>query len=517
MDEGRPRRHCPHLGLKHTKAIRFSSPTEEHRCYIFGDPLPIEVDQQKFCLSEGYVNCPRFTGAEPPPLDTLQHAAGERGTARSTASRQRRPRQPSALALFWQQLSPVNRALYLSLVGFLLLILIAYGVIIGIVLPARDGSGTPTPAATAIPPTSPGATSPLVAPTHTQAPTSVIQPVTQPPTSPPTSGTRPATIVPGSPLPTEPTASPPTDTPAAPTHTSVPPTPQPTDTPVIVPPTSTAVPPTPYPSSTPATDTWSVLYFLDASGTYYVPVTRRSDYTPQIARRAVEEMIAGPRSGSNLLRTIPAGMDLLDIWIEGSTIYVDFDQSFEALGAGSKEAMAVVLALTEFSTVDQVQFQVNGTNVGLPGSGNTNPVGRPAYVNFENSYGLEPGTDVIHLELYFVTADGQHLFPLVRRVPFTLGTARSTIDEMIQGHSNQLARSPLPGDLSILSIDRVGDTIVVDFSAAFWSVDQGLATDALALAMTSLTPGSYQGVTAVQIWVQGGLVGTFGRPWINPE
>lgn len=509
-EEDRPQRYCPHLGLKHTKAIRFSSPTPEHRCYIFGEPLPIDVDQRTYCLSEGHVRCPRFTGEEPPP------AAVSTGGPSRAARREARERRPSRLALFWQQLSRRDRILYLSLIGVLILILATYGVVAGLVLPNR-GAPTATPTATAtvaptleeptaVVPTE--ATRPIVAPSVSPTP---VPEATTPPIVVHTPSPSPEASPQATARPTRRTSTPPPTTgPTEPPATSTP-------TPVLVVPTDTPPPPTSLPTSPPPPPTsppetmWSTLYFLGPSKAYYVPVNRQGPYTLAVARRALEEMVEGP--GPGLLRSMPAGMGLLGVDRQGSTLYVDLDHTFEQLGAGDAERTAVVLAMTEFSTVDQVQFLVNGST-------SAGPLGRPAYVNYENPDGLTPEESVA-LTLYFATPDGRYLFPLVRRVSYTPRTARQTILEMIKGPSaayNGLAISPLPPDLQINTIDRVGDMIVVDFDSAFWNApNQDMAIDALALAMTSLTADSPQGVNAVRISVEGSLLGTYYRPLINPE
>jgi len=484
-------RHCPHLGLKHTRSIRFSSPTPEHRSYIFGEPQPIYVDQRTYCLGERYPECPRFAGQESPPAAVLraQKAAGQRG----------------GLVGFWQTLSRRDRAIYLSLVGLLVLILAVYGVVLATgALRGGGGAGAITPTALA-----------MVSPTVAVVPTK-----TQPQAV--------ATTVPPTPVPTtaRPTAAP-TQTPP-PTWTPVPPTsPPPTATPVL--PTATPIPIVPTAQPTVAEVTWSKLYFLGPSKAYYVVVNRKGPFTLAVARRAVEMMIDGPRPGSNLQRSIPEGMQLLDIRIQGGTCFVDFDKSFEELGAGRVEAMAVVLALTEFSTVQRVQFMVNGNPVGLPGSGNNAPVERPAYVNYENPYNLDPA-QAVALPLYFATPDGQHLFQMVRLAPQTERVAQATIEEMIKGPGmafQGLAMSPLPAGTQIRSIDRVGNTIVVDFSQEFLqAADHDLVVHALALAMTDLLPGVPLGVDSVRISVEGVDLGKYWgdaysgeiyRPALNPE
>ncbi len=56
------RAHCPYLGLRQNRAIRFASPTAEHRCYVAGDAQEIPVDQRAYCLSGDHRTCPLYTG-----------------------------------------------------------------------------------------------------------------------------------------------------------------------------------------------------------------------------------------------------------------------------------------------------------------------------------------------------------------------------------------------------------------------------------------------------------------------
>lgn len=56
------RAHCPYLGLRQNRAIRFAAPTAEHRCYVAGDAQEIPVDQRAYCLSGNHRTCPLYTG-----------------------------------------------------------------------------------------------------------------------------------------------------------------------------------------------------------------------------------------------------------------------------------------------------------------------------------------------------------------------------------------------------------------------------------------------------------------------
>jgi len=81
------------------------------------------------------------------------------------------------------------------------------------------------------------------------------------------------------------------------------------------------------------------------------------------ARAAVEGLIEGPLS--NLAPSIPEGTQLLDISILNGVCYVDFSQAFidNHISGSSNDLMTVysiVNTLTEFNTIDKVQFLIEG-------------------------------------------------------------------------------------------------------------------------------------------------------------
>jgi hypothetical protein len=57
----RPDNVCPFLALADDRVGYRPGPTDEHRCYAFGDPAPLSSEQQsRVCLQRGYGNCPRY-------------------------------------------------------------------------------------------------------------------------------------------------------------------------------------------------------------------------------------------------------------------------------------------------------------------------------------------------------------------------------------------------------------------------------------------------------------------------
>lgn len=57
----RPDNVCPFLALADDRVAYRDEPSDDHRCYAFGDPAPLSDEQQsRVCLQRGYGNCPRY-------------------------------------------------------------------------------------------------------------------------------------------------------------------------------------------------------------------------------------------------------------------------------------------------------------------------------------------------------------------------------------------------------------------------------------------------------------------------
>lgn len=149
------RSHCPYLGLRQNRAIRFATPTPEHRCYVNGEAQEIPVDQRTYCLSINYLSCPLYTGQWSP---TTAATAGTGAIAM--------PRHVSAAG--WRGREPMFYFALAAMAGLILLTLIWVGIYAAYRssdLAATEPSGDPTPrfdtvTATIAPPT----TTPLGAP-----------------------------------------------------------------------------------------------------------------------------------------------------------------------------------------------------------------------------------------------------------------------------------------------------------------------------------------------------------------
>ncbi|MBO9348342.1 MAG: hypothetical protein J7467_08890, partial [Chloroflexus sp.] len=123
-----PSGHCPYLGLKQNQAIRFASPTPEHRCYAAGQAQEIplfEPDYQvRYCLSTNHVRCPLYTGM---PLPTTSPTALQpAGMSPTVVSSPLPSSSPSGLRVWLAGLAPRDRLIYTILLSVAVLALIGY-------------------------------------------------------------------------------------------------------------------------------------------------------------------------------------------------------------------------------------------------------------------------------------------------------------------------------------------------------------------------------------------------------
>ena len=96
---------------------------------------------------------------------------------------------------------------------------------------------------------------------------------------------------------------------------------------------------------------------------------RTAESTPAVARAALEALLAGPsdvEAAAGVSTAIPEGTQLLDVSIEDGVATVDLSSEFESGGGSLSMTMRlaqVVFTVTQFPTVESVQFELDGQPV----------------------------------------------------------------------------------------------------------------------------------------------------------
>jgi germination protein M len=246
------------------------------------------------------------------------------------------------------------------------------------------------------------------------------------------------------------------------------------------------------------------LYFADPSGTLLVPVRRNTRVEDnRIAEAAVRELISGPRNG--LARLVPGDAGLANISLSDGTAVVNFER--DPGGEGGHDS--IVFTLTEFPTIQRVQIQVGGQNIG---GTRARPVLNPLNPqNLAFDYGATE-----FLPLYFPSVDGVHDVRLIRMVPKTKQTAEGTVRALLDGPGpyGGALRQVIPAGTELRGIKIENGVVLVDFTQPF----AGAPDAAIRTITESLT--TLKTVRGVQFLVEGqayldGRI--FGRTTINQE
>ena len=143
-----------------------------------------------------------------------------------------------------------------------------------------------------------------------------------------------------------------------------------TDPDVSSPPTAESSTPaaTPTEDGTPTTESIELEVWFTQDGDLFL-THREVPKTEGVGRAAMEALLEGPddlESGVDVFSAIPEGTELLDLSIADGVATVDLSGEFES-GGGSASMFArlaqVVYTLTQFPTVDGVEFRLDGEPV----------------------------------------------------------------------------------------------------------------------------------------------------------
>ncbi len=433
---------------------------------------------------------------------------------------------PAGVGGWISSLSPRDRAIYMLMLGLLVLIaIVAIAAGVRVLAPTGNASiptlivptapinptqamivevATDMPTAMLPTPTDLPTSTPRVLPTETATQAMIFSPTQQPSSATPLVVSPSATSVPVSSVPTNaPSATPTT---VLSTATPVPPA-------TSVPPTAAAtVPPV-------ATSTERMtLYFADATGTLFVPVERNVRVeNGQVAAAAIRAIIAGPQN--NLQRLVPPNTQLLDISRKNTTAVVNFDRRPSI--TNDLGLQSIVQTLVQLPDINLVQFQVNGQDIGINGNGPDawmplnmlNPQKLPVDVR-----------QATFLPLYFPAASGDYDVRIIRLVPPTKQTASATVRALIEGPGSYsgVVRQVIPAGTQLRDVTLNDGIVSINVSQQFaGATDRKAAVRTIVESLTTLPT-----VQGVQFFVEGRSLGElwgenygqiFNKPPINAE
>lgn len=252
----------------------------------------------------------------------------------------------------------------------------------------------------------------------------------------------------------------------------------------------------------------TVVYYEDADG-YLVPVQRDVARQTGIAKATLSLMVQSAKNDMDAAR-----LGLSPILPEGTTFDLDISQgharvdlSSHALRAADKQQeenmrTAIVWALTEFDTVKDVSFLVDGqaretlthgTNI----SGSYTRVG----LNQEVTQDVFAGGEAV--QVFFPAQDERLLVPVTRTV-YAGGDVATAVFEFLRGPKDDSGLvTPLDKEVKLLGVDAKDGVVTINFSKEFTKIAGHSDGGVQAMRALMLTCTRYPGVKKVKILVDG--------------
>ena len=253
----------------------------------------------------------------------------------------------------------------------------------------------------------------------------------------------------------------------------------------------------------------TVVYYEDGDG-YLVPVQRDVIRQDGIAKATLELMVQNARNDMDAAR-----LGLTPVVPEGTTFELDIadgharvDLGREALSAASKQQeenmrTAIVWALTEFDTVKDVNFLVDGQRRDTLTHG-TNISGSYTRVGLNQEEPIvETFAGAKEVQMYFPAQDGRLLVPISRTV-YSEDDVATAVFEFLRGPKAESGlETPLDSDVELLGISVKDGVVTINFSQEFTKIAERSDGGVQAMRALMMTCTRYPGIKKVKILVDG--------------
>ncbi len=253
----------------------------------------------------------------------------------------------------------------------------------------------------------------------------------------------------------------------------------------------------------------TVLYYQSDDG-FMVPVMKLIPWEEGIGRAALMQLV-----GTNENRVSAASMGLKNVLPDGVTFVLSIDDNatatvnicnlpdFETSEQEENMVCAVVNTLTEFPTIERVQFIFDGKPLDRLSNG-TSVTGafEKQPLNVEPLATSADTGEKYPVTLYFPNQSASLNVPVTR---FISGepTLLDVIRELLNGPADQALRSCFPDGTDIISTSLLEDVAVFNFSSEFSGLADNPALEQAAIETLQLCAKTFCGASEVRLLVEG--------------
>ena len=253
----------------------------------------------------------------------------------------------------------------------------------------------------------------------------------------------------------------------------------------------------------------TIVYYQDNYG-YLVPVQCQVPMADGIARATLSMMVQSPANDMQAarlgLRTILPENTSIDLDISRGLARVDLGAEVLNMPDAASEAgmvQAVVQALTEFDTVDRVEFLIGGKKREKLTHG-TKVSGQFSRgdINLESAEPTMAGAGAEPVMLYFPADSGSVIVPVTRMV--AKKDINTAVLELAKGPTGDaLLGNVVPAGCGLIDVKVENGVAKLNFTGEFVDLVQNSDGGRMALKALALTCAQFDGVKSVQLYVDG--------------
>ncbi len=252
------------------------------------------------------------------------------------------------------------------------------------------------------------------------------------------------------------------------------------------------------------------LYFKDATG-YLVPVNCEIPWEEGIAKATLKQMVSSEENDLQaarlgLLTALPEGLEV-DMDIVGQLAKVSLsEECMSCVDAVEENAMvcAIVSALTEFDSISEVQFMVDGKTVPTLtyGTDVSAPLTRRD-LNIESVSADWDVEDAGAVQVFFASESSGCMVPVTRAV-FSKEDIDTAVLELLKGPKEGSGLTGcMPKGVGLISVKQKDGVVTINMSREFEEVVRQADGGQAAVKALVLTCSQFEGVKEVKLQVEG--------------
>ena len=254
----------------------------------------------------------------------------------------------------------------------------------------------------------------------------------------------------------------------------------------------------------------TIVYYQDNYG-YLVPVMCSVPMADGIAKATLSMMVQSPDNDMQAarlgLRTVLPENTSIDLDISGGLARIDLGREVLDMADAAAESNmidAVVQTLTEFDTVDRVEFLIGGQKrEKLTHGTDVSKTFTRGDINVESMEPTMSVTDANPVMLYFPADSGAVIVPVTRMVEGK-SDINTAVLELAKGPTgDEMLESVVPAGCGLIDVKVEDGVAKLNFTGEFVNLVQNSDGGRLALKALVLTCTQFDGVKSVELYVDG--------------